>query len=83
MIPILLIQMPRKERVRLTVADKLRQTLVTTKNVSAQLEQYALDTQNKQAQQTFQVLARQCSDIAGVLQTRLLALENEEPQYKS
>lgn len=67
----------------MTVGDSLRQTLVTAKNVSVQLEQYALDTNDKQAKQTYQVLARKCSDIASVLQTRLLTLESEEPQYKS
>lgn len=67
----------------MTVGDRLRQTLVTAKNVSVQLEQYALDTDNKQAQQTYEILARKCSDVASVLQTRLLTLESEEPQYKS
>lgn len=67
----------------MTVGNRLRQTLVTAKNVSVQLEQYALDTDDEATQQTYQVLSRQCSDVASVLQTRLLTLESEEPEYKS
>lgn len=66
----------------MTVGTRLRQTLVAAKNVSAQLEQYALDTNDRQAEQLYNTLARQCSDVASVLQTRLLAVENEEAEYK-
>lgn len=67
----------------MTVADRMRKTLVETKTVSVQLEQFALDTENKQAKQLYRVLARKSGDIASVLQTRILALEQEEEQYKS
>lgn len=67
----------------MTVADRLRQTFVQTKSISVQLEQFALDTENKQAEQLYRVLAKKSADVASVLQTRILALEQEEEQYKS
>lgn len=66
----------------MTVGTKLQQTMVQAKLVAAQLEAFALDTNNPQAQQLYRLLGRQCGDVASVLNTRLKALAQEEPEYQ-
>ncbi|WP_054950246.1 DUF1657 domain-containing protein [Numidum massiliense] len=65
----------------MTIHTKLKQVLVQAKTVAVQLEQFALDTDDRQIQQLYHVLARQSDDVASVLQTRILAVESEEPTY--
>lgn len=67
----------------MTVANRLQQTLIQTKNVSVQLEQFALDTEHRPSQQLYKLLARRSADVASVLQTRLKSLQQEEEEYKT
>jgi hypothetical protein len=66
----------------MTVAAQVKQTLASLKGAQANLESFALSTQNKQAKQLFTQAAQQTQTIVNNLQQRVTELENEEPQYK-
>ncbi|WP_421617854.1 DUF1657 domain-containing protein [Brevibacillus sp. TJ4] len=66
----------------MTVASQVKQTLASLKGAQANLESFALSTQNKQAKQLFSQAAEQTQSIVNNLQQRVTELENEEPQYK-
>jgi len=66
----------------MTVASQVKQTLASLKGAQANLEMFALNTQNKQAKQMFAQAAEQTQMIVNNLQQRVTELENEEPQYK-
>lgn len=66
----------------MTVATQVKQTLASLKGAQANLESFALSTQNKQAKQLFTQAAQQTQTICDTLEQRVTQLENEEPQYK-
>lgn len=66
----------------MTVASQVKQTLASLKGAQADLESFALSTQNKQAKQMFTQTAQQTQTICDTLEQRVTQLENEEPQYK-
>ncbi|QQE75612.1 DUF1657 domain-containing protein [Brevibacillus composti] len=66
----------------MTVASQVKQTLASLKGAQANLETFALNTQNKQAKQLYADAAKQTQAIVTNLQQRVTELENEEPQYK-
>ncbi|USG67244.1 DUF1657 domain-containing protein [Brevibacillus ruminantium] len=66
----------------MTVASQVKQTLSNLKGAQANLESFALSTQNQQAKQLYAQAAEQTQTIVTNLQQRVTELENEEPQYK-
>jgi|HigsolmetaAR203D_1030402.scaffolds.fasta_scaffold64606_1 hypothetical protein len=66
----------------MTVASQVKQTLASLKSAQANLETFALNTQNQQAKQMFTQAAQQTQAIVDNLQQRVTELEKEEPQYK-
>ncbi len=66
----------------MTVASQVKQTLAGLKSAQASFEQFALETQNKQAKQLYQDAANHTQTIVNTLETRVHQLETEEPQYK-
>lgn len=66
----------------MTVASQVKQTLASLKGAQANLESFALSTQNKQAKQMYTQAAEQTQSILSTLEQRVSELENEEPQYK-
>jgi hypothetical protein len=66
----------------MTVASQVKQTLASLKGAQANLETFALNTQNKQAKQMYTQAAEQTQSILTNLEQRVTELENEEPQYK-
>ncbi|MGQ9755471.1 MAG: DUF1657 domain-containing protein [Desulfotomaculales bacterium] len=66
----------------LTIGQKLHQTLNSLETAAAEMKTYALDTQDKTAQQMFSNYARQLEDIARGLRGRVNYVESQEPQYK-
>ena len=66
----------------MTVATQVKQTLASLKSAQANLETFALNTQNQQAKQMFSQAAEQTKSIVNNLEQRVTELENEEPQYK-
>jgi hypothetical protein len=66
----------------MTIGQKLHQTLNSLETAAADMKTYALDTQDKTAQQMFSNYARQLEDIARGLRGRVNYIEGQEPQYK-
>lgn len=66
----------------MTVGQKLHQTLNSLEAAAAEMKTYALDTQDKAAQQMFSNYAQQLEEIARGLRGRINYIEGQEPQYK-
>ncbi|GIP56462.1 DUF1657 domain-containing protein [Paenibacillus sp. FSL W8-0186] len=66
----------------MTVSAQVKTTLASLKSAQANLEQFALNTQNKDAKNLFTTAAQQTQQIVDQVETRVSQLENEEPQYK-
>ncbi|GGH72015.1 hypothetical protein GCM10010978_08530 [Compostibacillus humi] len=66
----------------MTVATQVKQTIAGLKSAQASFEQFALQTENKQAKQLYQNAAQQTQLIIDSIQPRMEQIEQEEPQYK-
>ncbi|WP_019640242.1 DUF1657 domain-containing protein [Paenibacillus fonticola] len=66
----------------MTVAAQVKTTLASLKSAQANLEQFALNTQNQNAKNLFTTAAQQTQQIVDQVEMRVQDLENEEPQYK-
>ncbi len=66
----------------MTVATQLKQTLAGLKSAQANLETFAMQTQNPQAKQLFTSAAEQTKTVVQSLEPRIGEIEKEEPQYK-
>ncbi|RLL45163.1 DUF1657 domain-containing protein [Oceanobacillus piezotolerans] len=66
----------------MTVASQVKQTIAGLKSAQASFEQFALQTDNKQAQQLYQSAAQQTQSILDTIEPRMQQIEQEEPQYK-
>jgi hypothetical protein len=66
----------------MTVGENLHQSLTALESEKSNLESYALQTQDSQAQQTFTNCANQVDQVVNDLKSRINYIEGEEPQYK-
>jgi len=66
----------------MTVASQVKQTIAGLKSAQASFEQFALETENKQAKQMYQNAAQQTMNILQTVEPRVGQIEQEEPQYK-
>lgn len=66
----------------MTVGQKMHQTLAGLEGTAANLKTFALETQDKNAQQMFNNLSGQVEDIYNTLKSRVNYIESQEPQYK-
>ncbi|WP_085992543.1 DUF1657 domain-containing protein [Oceanobacillus senegalensis] len=66
----------------MTVATQVKQTIAGLKSAQASFEQFALETENKQAKQMYQNAAQQAQAIVDSVEPRMQQIEQEEPQYK-
>ncbi|RKQ37319.1 DUF1657 domain-containing protein [Oceanobacillus halophilus] len=66
----------------MTVATQVKQTIAGLKSAQASFEQFALQTENKQAKQLYQSAAQQTQAILQSVEPRMQQIEQEEPQYK-
>ena len=66
----------------MTVSSQVKQTLASLKGAQANLETFALSTQNKQAKQVYTQAAQNTQSLIDTLEQRVTQLEKEEPQYK-
>lgn len=66
----------------MTVGTQVKQTLAGLKSAQASFEQFALETENKQAQQIYQQAAQQTQAILDSVEPRMQQIEQEEPQYR-
>ncbi|AOZ92468.1 DUF1657 domain-containing protein [Paenibacillus crassostreae] len=66
----------------MTVSSQVKTCLASLKGAQANLEQFALETENQEAKTAFTSAAEQTQQIVQSVETRVQQLENEEPQYK-
>jgi len=66
----------------LTVAAQVKTTLASLKSAQANLETFALSTQNQEAKQLFENAAKTTQQVVDQVASRVQQLETEEPQYK-
>lgn len=66
----------------MTIGQKMHQTLASLEGAAANLKTFALDTQDKNAQQMFNNLSGQVENICTALKGRVNYIEQQEPQYK-
>ncbi|WP_042145157.1 DUF1657 domain-containing protein [Paucisalibacillus sp. EB02] len=66
----------------MTVGSQIKQAVAGLKSVQASFEQFALQTENKQAKQMYEQAAQQTQNILDSVETRVQQIEQEEPQYK-
>jgi len=66
----------------MTIGKKVKTSLASLKSVQADMESFALETQNHNAKQLFQQYAQQAQSMINSLESRLQEIEMEEPQYK-
>ncbi|MGI6097752.1 MAG: DUF1657 domain-containing protein [Dethiobacteria bacterium] len=66
----------------MTVGQKVKTTLASLKSCQADLESFALETQDQSAKQMFNQFAVQTRSIIEGLESRLSEIEQQEPQYK-
>ena len=68
--------------IHMTVGTQVKQTIAGLKSAQASFEQFALQTENKQAKQMYQNAAQQTETIVQSVEPRMQQIEQEEPQYK-
>ncbi|MBU5266476.1 DUF1657 domain-containing protein [Virgibacillus proomii] len=66
----------------MTVSSQIKQTVAGLKSAQASFEQFALQTENKQAKQLYENAAQQTMAILQSIEPRIQQIEQEEPQYK-
>ncbi|MFS0752017.1 DUF1657 domain-containing protein [Oceanobacillus sp. 1P07AA] len=66
----------------MTIGTQVKQTIAGLKSAQASFEQFALQTENKQAQQIYQQAAQQTQAILDSVEPRMQQIEQEEPQYR-
>lgn len=66
----------------MTVSSQVKQTIAGLKSAQASFEQFALQTENKQAKQLYQQAAQQTMSVLQNVEPRVQQIEQEEPQYK-
>lgn len=66
----------------MTVGSQVKQTIAGLKSAQASFEQFALQTENKQAKQLYESAAQQTTAILQSVEPRIEQIEQEEPQYK-
>lgn len=66
----------------MTVQTQMQQTIAGVQSAVATMKTFALETQDKQAKQTFQQLANNIDDALEQLKGRQQYIEQQEPQYK-
>ncbi|SDN25566.1 DUF1657 domain-containing protein [Bacillus sp. OK048] len=65
----------------MTVQTQMQTAIASAQSVEASLAQFALETENQQAQQMFQQLAQQQKNIVTQLEGRYQQVIKEEPQF--
>jgi Protein of unknown function (DUF1657) len=65
-----------------TIAANVKQCLSSIKNIESQLSSLALNSLDEDAKTVFHETMLTMMDVKKDLQTRVLELERQEPQYK-
>ena len=67
----------------MTVGTQMTQAIATIQSAASSMKTFSLETQDKQAKQTFEQLAMTLDNAVDTLKNRQKYVENQEPQYKS
>ncbi|GGE39114.1 hypothetical protein GCM10011391_17390 [Pullulanibacillus camelliae] len=67
----------------MTVSQQLKQTIATLKSVQASLELFSYETKDKNTQSLFKQASQESDEVIASLETRLLQVQKEEPQFVS
>lgn len=66
----------------MTVGTQMQQAIAGVQSAAATMKTFALETQDQQAQQTFQQLGQNLDNALETLKQRQQYIEQQEPQYK-
>jgi len=66
----------------MTVGTQMTQAIATVQNAAATMKTFSLETQDQQAKQTFEQLAKTLDNAVETLKGRQKYVEKQEPQYK-
>ncbi|ATW25214.1 DUF1657 domain-containing protein [Candidatus Formimonas warabiya] len=66
----------------MTVGTQMQQAIASVQSAAASMKTFALETQDVQAKQTFEQLAKTLDTAVGTLQQRQKYIEQQEPQYR-
>ncbi len=67
----------------MTVGDELHKTLTNLEGAKSNLESFALDTNDTQAENLYNSCAQDLEQLTQQLEQRVNYVEQEEPQYKT
>jgi len=67
----------------MTVSQQLKQTIATLKSVQASLELFSYETKDTHVQGLFKQASQDSHQVVTSLETRLLQVQKEEPQFVS
>lgn len=66
----------------MTVGTQMQQAIAGIESAAATMKTFALETQDKNAKQQFEQIAKQLDSALQALQQRQQYIEQQEPQYK-
>ena len=66
----------------MTVGTQLQQVIASVQSAAASMKTFSLETQDQQAKQTFEQLAKTLDSAVDTLKGRQQYAEEQEPQYK-
>ncbi len=64
------------------MGTQIQQAIASVQSAAASMKTFALETQDKQAKQTFENLANTLDGAVDTLRQRQMYIEKQEPQYK-
>ncbi|MFC4617762.1 DUF1657 domain-containing protein [Camelliibacillus cellulosilyticus] len=67
----------------MTIAEQIKQTIGSLKSVEASFELFSYQTKDTAAKQAFTEATTVTQQVIDALETRLMIVEKEEPQYKT
>lgn len=67
----------------MTVGKKLHQTITTLRQCKANMESFAMETDDQNAQQLYSDGAQQLDQVLNSIEGRTNYVEDEEPQFKT
>lgn len=66
----------------MTVGTQMTQAIATVQSAASSMKTFSLETQDQQAKQTFEQLAKTLDDAVQTLEGRQKYIQKQEPQYK-
>jgi hypothetical protein len=64
-----------------TIGTQMKKAVASLESVASSMKTFALETQDQQAKETYQQLAKTFDDALATLKQRQTYVEQQEPQY--